>query len=96
MQTVNLGHGTWSNPAYWNGKIYYHGVGDVLKAFSLTNGVMSVAPVAQGTANYDYPGATPSVSSNGNANGIVWDIDQDGTHSVLRAYDGRPPVGVTL
>ena len=34
-----------------------------------------------------YPGATPSISSNGNSNGIVWLIQSSGGAAVLRAYD---------
>ena len=44
-------------------------------------------PTAQGAFSYVYPGATPSVSSNGAANGIVWEVQYDATHEVLRAYD---------
>ena len=88
MQEVSLsGHGTWSNPAYFNGSIYYHAQGDVLKAFSISDGAMSAAPTSQSTIKYGYPGATPSVSSNGNANGIVWDVQYDSTHAILHAYD---------
>lgn len=84
VQEVSLGSGTWSNPAYFNGRIYFHGVGDVLKAFSISNGVLSTSPVATGTVNYGYPGATPSISANGTSDGIVWDIQ---TGNVLHAYD---------
>ena len=84
VQKVSLGHNVFSSPAYFNGRIYYHAVNDVLKAFSVTNGVLSAAPVAQASVNYGYPGATPSISSNGTANGIVWDVQYDATHAVLR------------
>lgn len=84
VQEVSLGSGTWSNPAYYNGEIYFHGVGDVIKAFSISNGVLSATPVAQGGASYGYPGATPSISSNGTSDGIVWDLQSGG---ILHAYD---------
>jgi hypothetical protein len=88
LQTpTNIGNGTWSSPAYFNSRIYYQAQNDVLKEYTLTNGVLSAAPVAQGSFSYPYPGATPSISSNGNANGIVWDVQYDGSHAVLRAYD---------
>jgi Concanavalin A-like lectin/glucanases superfamily len=92
VQTVSLGHGTFSSPAYFNNTIYYHAQGDVLKAYSVLpdrdmNHVLSAAPIAQGTANYGYPGATPSISSNGTANGIVWDVEYSTSHAVLRAYN---------
>jgi Concanavalin A-like lectin/glucanases superfamily len=100
VQKVNLSHGTWSSPAYFNNTIYEHASGDVLKAFSLVNGVLSSAPVAQGGTAYGFPGATPSVSSNGDANGIVWDVEYASTsgtltHAILRAYNAVPN-GTTL
>ena len=75
------------SPAYFSGSIYYHAVGDVLKRFSLTNGMLSAAPAAQSTITYFNQGSTPSVSSNGTANGIVWDVQWDASHQVLHAYD---------
>ena len=62
-------------------------MGDVLKRYSLTNGQLSPAPVAQGGYTSVYPGATPSISSNGTANGIVWDVQYNASHAVLHAYD---------
>ncbi|HET6252039.1 MAG TPA: LamG-like jellyroll fold domain-containing protein [Tepidisphaeraceae bacterium] len=87
LQEVNLGHGSFSTGAYFNSSIYFHATGDVLKRYTLSNGVLSAAPAAQGAFTYGSNGATPSISSNGNANGIVWDLQNDSTHQVLRAYD---------
>jgi hypothetical protein len=63
-------------------------VGDVLKKYTLTKGVLSAAPTAQSSIAYPYPGATPSISSDGNANGIVWDVDNS-SHGILYAYDAN-------
>ncbi len=88
IQTVSLGHGNWDSPAYFNETVYYHAVGDVLKGYSLTNGLLSPAPAEQSTIAYESSyGATPSISSNGTANGIVWDVEYDSSHQVLRAYN---------
>lgn len=96
--------GYWSSPAYWQGPagsyVYSAGTGggqitgDYLKMFSLTNGQLSATPIAQ-SSNPFTVGATPSVSANGTANGIVWAIkrqDPLGTLSgikpaILYAYD---------
>ena len=82
--------GTWSSPAYFNYRIYYQGNGDVLKAFSITNGAINPTPVRGGSST-GFPGATPSVSANGNQNGIVWVIQADayssGGPAVLHAYN---------
>jgi hypothetical protein len=87
IQTITLGHGNFDTPAYFNHTIYYHAVGDVLKAFVMTNGLLPAAPSAQGLYSYGGQGATPSISANGTANGVVWDIQFDGTHEVLHAYN---------
>jgi len=69
-----------------NGKIYWAGSGDKLKAFSMTLGSLSSTPVGAGTRIYGFPGATTSVSANGTFNGIVWAI-QKANPAVLVAYD---------
>jgi hypothetical protein len=83
--------GAWSMGAYFNSTVYYSGVGDVVKAFHLFNGLLSAGPVAQATSGFGYPGATPVVSANGTANGIVWALQTDaygsGGPAVLHAYD---------
>jgi hypothetical protein len=62
-----------SSPAYWNGMLYYGGNADVLKAFSVSSGLLSSTPVM--TSSMKLPGAhSPSISANGNTNGILWVI----------------------
>jgi Concanavalin A-like lectin/glucanases superfamily len=89
IQEVNLGSGNFDTAAYFNEAVYYHGVNDVLKAYTLTNGMLSAAPAMQSTVSYSGSGqgASPSISANGTANGIVWDIQFSGSHEVLHAYD---------
>jgi hypothetical protein len=83
--------GMWSMPAYWNGSVYFWGSGDVLKAYSLTNGMLSVSPSSTSTDSYGFPGAIPTISANGNTNGIVWSLKTDAYNSngssVLRAHN---------
>ena len=78
--------GLWSMPAYWNGAVYFQGAGDFLKSFPVTNGVLAGTSVAASASSIGYPGATPSISSSGNSNGIVWEIDPGGS-AVLEAFD---------
>lgn len=78
--------GVWSMPAYFNDTVYYASVGDALKAFSIVNGLLVAPPGSQSSATYAYPGGIPSVSANGNTNGIVW-VVQNGNGGVLYAYD---------
>src|SRR5262249_30006417 len=76
--------GVWSSPAFFNGRIYYQGSGDVLKAFSISNGSLSPFPSSQSTTPFGYPGATPVISANKLANGIAWVVQRN--PSVLHAY----------
>ncbi|MDP9338292.1 MAG: chitobiase/beta-hexosaminidase C-terminal domain-containing protein [Acidobacteriota bacterium] len=65
--------GLWSMPAYWNGNLYFWGSGDNLTAFSFASG--KIGGITSSSSEYSgFPGATPSVSSNGTSNGIVWDV----------------------
>jgi hypothetical protein len=80
------GGGSYDTPAYFNGSIYYSGSGDVTRAFSLTNGMLSTSPTSRSAATFGFPGSTPSISANGTSNGILWEI-QMGNPAVLYAYD---------
>ena len=83
-----LPNGAWSMPAYFNNTVYYGGVSDYLKAFSITNAKLSITPSSKSATTFGYPGATPSVSSNGTSNGIVWALESTiGSTAVLHAYD---------
>jgi hypothetical protein len=73
-------------PAYWNGTVYYGAVGDSLRAFPISQAKLATSPSSTSAHKFPYPGATPSVSSNGTMNGIVWAVDND-TPAVLYAYD---------
>jgi hypothetical protein len=77
--------GVWAMPAYFNGTIYYGGQNDSLKAFTISNAKLVNPPASKTSASYGYPGATPSVSANGAANGIVWAVQNSGG-GVLHAY----------
>jgi hypothetical protein len=90
--------GVWSSPSYWNGNIYYWPVYDHLKQFSLANGSVNSTPT-QSVEFSAYPGATSSISANGNTQGIVWTIQTDNSTAanpaILEAHDASN-VAVTL
>ena len=79
--------GAFSIPALLGNAVFYAGQGDRLKAFLITNGLLSTSPVAHSANTFAYPGATPSASSNGSQNGIVWAIENQNGVGVLHAYD---------
>jgi hypothetical protein len=82
--------GTWSSPAYFNQQIYYQGVNDVLKAFTISNGLLNPQPSSQSATLIHFPSPTPAVSANGTNAGIVWilqtDIYRDKQPAILHAY----------
>jgi len=78
--------GVWSMPAYFNNTVYYAAVGDNLKAFPIVNAKLATAPSVQSSIQFPYPGATPSISANGTANGIVWAVENS-SPAVLHAYE---------
>ncbi|HVI07922.1 MAG TPA: hypothetical protein VND65_06470 [Candidatus Binatia bacterium] len=98
LQTLNIGTTQYDNifstPVYWNGFLYYHHNSDVLRAYAWNASAnagkqLASQPTYAGTV-FNMHGATPSLSSNGNSNGIVWDIDNSAYQSgpaVLHAYN---------
>jgi hypothetical protein len=82
-----LSGGAWSMATLFNNTVYYAGVGDHLKAFPITNALLATTPAAESANTFAYPGATPSVSSNGSQNGIVWAIENQSGAGVLHAYN---------
>ena len=81
-----FGGGVFSTPAYFNGTIYYGGVGGPLEAFAVTGAKLSSQPVSQTTTEFPYPGAAPAVSADGTSDGIVWAVENSDP-AVLHAYD---------
>ncbi|MGH7952294.1 MAG: hypothetical protein ACREFE_10295, partial [Limisphaerales bacterium] len=81
--------GSYGTPAFFNNTLYYLAKNDVLKAFTMSNGLILPNPVT-GSTTFGHPGATPSISANGTNDAIVWVIQSDAAGSsgpaVLRAY----------
>jgi Abnormal spindle-like microcephaly-assoc'd, ASPM-SPD-2-Hydin len=106
-QTIQTIYGPYTfvygTAAFWNGPnnayVYWSGFprglgGDYLRAFTLTNGLLSTTPVSLSKDRYPQ-GATPAVSANGGMNGIVWtfkrqdslDNNPGPSPALLEAYD---------
>jgi len=79
--------GVFAMPAYFNNTVYYGSVGQPLKAFTIANAKLPTTPSSRTAASFAYPGATPSISANGNANGIVWAVENFNPGGRLHAYD---------
>ena len=89
--TTQLDGGIYGLPAYWNGFIYTTGQNFPLSQFRISNGSMATPQSAVSSNQFPPRGATPSVSANGNTNGIVWVLDLSGwssnANAILYAYD---------
>jgi uncharacterized protein (TIGR03437 family) len=70
-------------PAYFNNTVYFGARNEVLKAFPISNGLLSETPSSQSTGSIPYLGSVPSISANRSKDGVVWSIQPDALH----AYD---------
>src|SRR5207248_5183267 len=70
-----------STPVFWNNTMYYFGIqfGSAQQglafAFNPSTGQFNTAAVSKTPTGFGFPGATPSLSSAGLNNGIIWAID---------------------
>jgi hypothetical protein len=72
-------------PAWFNNTIYFGAIDDRIRAFTVTGGRLSAVPMTTANA-FGYPGTTPSVSSDGKNDAILWALENTDP-VVLRAYD---------
>jgi uncharacterized protein (TIGR03437 family) len=70
-------------PAYFNSTVFFGAKNDALKAFPISNGLLSEIPSSQSTSAMPYLGSVPSISAHGSKDAIVWSIQPDALH----AYD---------
>ena len=100
LQEIVVGAGIFSTEAYWQNTIYVAGAGTSLKAYALntTTGLFNTSTVPQTSTIFNFPGPTPSISSSGSTNGILWAIQVNNfgtnnggataaTPAILHAYD---------
>jgi fibronectin type 3 domain-containing protein len=103
VQTVTAGQaGVWGNPTFLQlnpttGIIYYHGSGDVMKGYLISNGHIDDTPAdimrSPATNTFsNFPGTQPVISANGVADptnptdAIVWELQVDN-------FGGGTPMG---
>ena len=83
-----LGGREFASPAYFDGRLYYGSVNDVIREFRFANARLVPKPVSRTATSFVYPGATPSISADGSRDGIVW-AAENGFPAVLHAYDAN-------
>jgi hypothetical protein len=91
VEIIHIGGGGYGAMAYWNGRAYFAASDDFLRAYTIKNGQLT--PAESSTRKFANPGATPTVSADGNKNGILWAISTkvwngpDNKPAVLYAFD---------
>ncbi|HKW96885.1 MAG TPA: hypothetical protein VJN43_04085, partial [Bryobacteraceae bacterium] len=81
-----LPHSVFGAAAYFNGSIYVAPESMPLGAFRVSNASLASQASAKAPDTIGLLGATPSISADGNANGIVWTVSSD-NFGTLRAYN---------
>jgi hypothetical protein len=97
LQHFSIAYDIFSTGAFWNNTLYMGGVLAPLQAYTLNPSTVQFSTVTtKSPAKFPYPGTTPSVSSTGATNGIVWALDTSNycisgvarcSAAVLHAYD---------
>jgi hypothetical protein len=85
VQEMSLSTSEFGSAAYLAGTFYYGLVTAPLQAFSIHNGSFNPVPTSKTPDTFSYPGTTPTITANGSADRIVWDLDR--ATNQLRAYD---------
>ena len=88
VQAFSVGNMIFCTAAFWQNTLYLGPITDHVKSYTLntTTGQFNTAPASQSPSTFGFPGATPSISSQGSSNGIVWAIENAGS-AILHAYD---------
>jgi outer membrane protein assembly factor BamB len=81
------GNTLFGTPAFWNGTVFVGVDHNSLDAFKIENGQINTTPASTTSSAFPFPGVTPSISANGNTNGIVWVVDSVSGGARLRAFD---------
>jgi hypothetical protein len=70
-------NGLWGTPALWQNNLYIGGQFDSLRQFVFNSSTELFNPSVASLSShvFNFPGTTPSVSSRGASNGVVWAID---------------------
>jgi Putative Ig domain len=85
LQMFQPGGGLFSTSVFWQTWLYSGTAGSPIRAFPLSNSPLPFgSQSSQSPTSFGWPGTTPSISSQGSTNGILWAIEPSST---LHAYD---------
>jgi len=90
VQSLRTSNGGFGAAAYWNHTVYLWGSDDVLKAYTVSD--QGLALRESSSVKATDPGSTPTVSANGDREGVVWAVETrtwNGSDkpAVLHAFD---------
>jgi hypothetical protein len=91
VQTIRMAGGGYGAMAYWNSHAFFAASDDLLRDYAIKKGQLTLNESS--TVKFANPGATPTVSGDGNKNAIVWAIatktwnGPDNKPAVLYAFD---------
>jgi hypothetical protein len=91
VEMIRMPGGGYGAMSYWNGHVFFAASDDALRAYAVKNGQLTLSDSS--TMKFANPGATPSVSADGNKNAVVWAVatktwnGPDNKPSVLYAFD---------
>jgi uncharacterized protein (TIGR03437 family) len=80
-----LGHSLFGSMAYYDGLLYVATEYSPVRAYRIANASVNAQPSSKSSFTTSALGATPSISANGTADGLVWILA--GPEGELQAYD---------
>ena len=85
--TETSGTGEFGAGAYFDGAVYFGGVGEPLKRWEIAQAHVTTPPSSQTSTSFKYPGTTPSISYDGTdlSTAIVW-AHENSSPPTLHAY----------
>ena len=69
---VGMRGGGYGAMAYWNGHVFFAASDDFLRDYGVQGGQLRLK--RSSTTSFQNPGSSPSVSADGNKNGVVWTV----------------------
>jgi hypothetical protein len=82
---------SYTTPAFWQNRVYFCGINDSCKLFTLNNGLLSTSPASQSPTTFSSFGAEPVVTAGSSSatSGVMWAVERDTTRNIttLHAYD---------
>ncbi len=92
VQRLRMAGGGYGAMAYWNAHVFFACSDDFLRDYGLTKGQLILNRYSE--MRFENPGATPSISANGNKDAVVWTVatktwNGEDRPAILYAFDAN-------